>query len=372
MPTKIYLSPPHLGEQELVYIQKAIAQNWVAPFGENLDDFEQSICAFTKTQAALALNSGTAAIHLALMVLGVQTGDEVICPTFTFVAAMNPILYQGAKAVLIDSERDTWNMCPLLLEQALTERLKRGRKPKAIVLVHGYGQAAKIEEIQKLAQHFEIPIIEDAAEALGSRYKDKALGTWGDLGVYSFNGNKIITTSAGGMLLSDKKELIDQARYISGQARELIPHYYHRALGYNYRMSNILAGIGLGQMQILEERIQQRRNNFAYYQNALQDIPDIHFLKESPNAYSNYWLSCILVDSNPRREKIRLQLAEEQIESRPLWFPMHQQPLAKSFPYYGKGIAEDLFQRGLCLPSGSNLSLNGKERIVKVIRNCFS
>jgi dTDP-4-amino-4,6-dideoxygalactose transaminase len=364
---KIYLSPPHLGSQEAFYIQQALEQNWVAPIGKNLDDFEKALCEFTLAHHCLALNSGTAALHLALRLLGVGKGDEVLCASFTFTATANPILYQSATPIFIDSEADTWNICPHLLEKALSDSEKKGKKPKAIIVVQLYGQMAKMSEIIALSNHYQVPIIEDAAEALGSQYEGQAAGTLGDLGILSFNGNKIITTSAGGALLTKTKEDREKALFWATQAKEDAPHYQHNELGYNYRLSNVLAGIGLGQMEVLSERIQQRRANFEYYRESLAD-KSFTFLEEIKNTLSNRWLTCMLTPSYEIREKIRLALLAENIESRPLWKPLHLQPLYEKYSFYNQGVSKDLFERGLCLPSGSALQQNDLDRIIKIIK----
>ncbi|MDX2301941.1 MAG: aminotransferase class I/II-fold pyridoxal phosphate-dependent enzyme [Microscillaceae bacterium] len=366
---RIYLSPPHLSHQEMAYIQSALDNNWVAPVGENIDLFERKVAEFTGSKYALALNSGTSAIHLALNLLHVSEGDEVICPTFSFVATANPILYQKATPVFIDSEKDTWNISPDRLEKAIQERIRLGKKPKAIVVVHIYGQAAQMSEIQQIAAYYQIPILEDAAEALGSTYGKRYLGTLGKVGILSFNGNKIITTSAGGMLLCDDKTLIDKGLHLSTQARDTAMHYEHSELGYNYRMSNILAGIGLGQMEVLKERIRQRRANFEFYKNKLEE--KVIFQTELKNSYSNRWLTCILTDSRERRDKIHQALSAADIDARCLWKPLHLQALHQKYPYYGEKVAQDLFERGLCLPSGSNLSTEDKERISTLVLKAF-
>jgi pyridoxal phosphate-dependent aminotransferase EpsN len=363
----IYLSPPHLGTQEMVYLQAAITTNWVAPVGKNLLDFEQAICAFTQAQACVALNSGTAAIHLALAVLGVGVGDEVICPSFTFVATANPIIYQQARPIFVDSEAQTWNISPDLLEQAIRSRRQLGQHVKAMIVVHLYGNPAQMTDIQWISQKYEVPIIEDSAEALGAMYQNRALGTWGKLGIFSFNGNKIITTSAGGALISDDKTLIDRALYLATQAKDPAPHYQHSTIGYNYRLSNVLAGIGIGQMEVLPLRLQQRRKNFEFYQ---KNLPDRIFVAQMPpDSRGNHWLTCILLDDDAQRERLRLALQAQQIESRPVWKPLHLQPVFAHFPYFGGAIAQDLFARGLCLPSGSNLSSYDLEKIVATIQD---
>ena len=369
----IWLSPPHMGGNEQKYIQEAFDTNWIAPVGENIKRFEQDICRYTSSKHALALSSGTAAIHLALILLGVGPGDEVIVPTFTFSATVNPILYQGASPVFVDSDMSTWNMCAEETVRAIEARLQKGRKPKAMIIVHSYGQAASIAELMKIADKYEIPVIEDAAEALGATYQGKKLGTFGKFGILSFNGNKIITTSGGGALLCDNPLLLEKAAFLSTQARDAAPHFQHSQVGYNYALSNVLAGIGRGQMEVIEQRIKQRRAIFAYYQDAFADIPAISFSPELEHSFGNRWLSCILIDptlvSGNTRETIRLALEDENIEARPLWKPMHQQPIFKKYLYFGHHrIADHLFERGLCLPSGTNLTEEDRRRIVAVVR----
>lgn len=362
-----------MGGNELNYIHEAFRENWIAPLGPNVDNFEKDICSYTGSEHTAALSSGTAALHLALIMLGVDKSDEVLCSTFTFSASANPIVYQGATPVFIDSETDTWNMSPEYLENAVRERIAKGKKPKAIILVHLYGQPAKIDEVKNIADKYEIALIEDAAESLGATFKGKMTGTFGVMGVYSFNGNKIITTSGGGALVSDRKDLITQARFLATQARDAAPHYQHSHIGYNYRMSNIIAGIGRGQMEVLQERISQRRANFDFYRNEFKDINEISFLPEYKDTFSNRWLTCILLDKNSRisREDIRLELEKDNIESRPLWKPMHKQPVFEKYPYYGAKVAEDLFERGLCLPSGSNLGQEDLHRVASIIKGMF-
>ncbi len=376
MKEKIWLSSPHIGEEEQDYVQQAFESNWIAPLGPNVDGFEQDISVFTGAKHTAVLTSGTAAIHLGLILLDVQPGDEVICSSFTFAASANPIRYQWAKPIFIDSEPDTWNMDPDLLRTAIKDRISKGKKPKAIILVHLYGMPCKMDEIMDIAEEFEIPVLEDAAEALGSTYKGQSLGTFGKMGTLSFNGNKIITTSGGGALISDEEELIEKARFLSTQARDDAPHYQHSHIGYNYRMSNVVAGIGRGQMQVLPRRVAQRRGNYAFYRSRLSDIKGISF-HEEPHAdmSSNRWLTTITVNPDEThgisREDIRLALQEENIESRPLWKPMHQQPVFSSFPYYGNGVSDELFNYGLCLPSGSNLTPADRERVVQTIVSVF-
>ena len=374
--SKIWLSSPHMGEEELKNVQEAFATNWIAPLGPHVNGFEEDICEYTGIKHCAALSSGTSAIHLALILLDVKAGDEVLCSSFTFSASANPIAYQGAVPVFVDSELDTWNMCPIALEEAIKDRISKEKKPKAIILVHLYGMPAKMDEIMSVANKYSIPVIEDAAEAIGSTYKGQALGSFGKFGVYSFNGNKIITTSSGGALVSDEEELIKKARFLATQARDDAPHYQHSNIGYNYRMSNVLAGIGRGQMKVLNDRVKARRANYFFYKEILKDVSGVTFLNE-PNSdfYSNFWLTSILVDSDKTggiaREDIRLALLEENIESRPLWKPMHKQPIFEKYPFYGQGISEDLFEQGLCLPSGSNLSKEDKLRIKGALLKIF-
>ncbi|WP_034256756.1 DegT/DnrJ/EryC1/StrS family aminotransferase [Adhaeribacter aquaticus] len=369
-PTRLFLSPPHMGGQEISFIQAAFEENYITTAGSNILKFEAALSQATGCKHAVALNSGTAALHLALRLLEIKPGDEVLCPTFTFVATANPILYQGATPVFIDSEPETWNICPDALELAIKDRLKKGKKPKALILVHLYGMPAKVEQILQIANQYGIPVIEDAAEALGSTYAGKWVGTFGQVGIYSFNGNKIITTSGGGALLSDNKEYADKALFLATQAKDVAPHYQHSEIGYNYRMSNISAGIGLGQLAVLQQRIQKRRANFEYYRQHLGKVTGVQFLNERPDSFCNRWLSCILL---PRQQQgttaqLRLALEAANIESRLLWKPLHLQPLYANCPYYGKGVAEDLFNQGLCLPSGTALTEEDLARVVAVIK----
>lgn len=369
--SKIYLSSPHMGGDELAFVHQAFDTNWIAPLGPNVDGFEQDLCAYTGAQHAAALSAGTAALHLALILLGVQAGDEVLCQSFTFSASANPIVYQGATPIFIDSETDTWNISPELLEEAIQDRLKKGKKPKALILVHLYGMPAKLNEILRICQQYDIPVIEDAAEALGSSYYGKAVGTFGVMGVLSFNGNKIITTSGGGALIANEEGLIQQARFLATQARDAAPHYQHSVIGYNYRMSNVCAGIGRGQMMVLDQRVAQRRANYAFYHQALSNLPGIQFLDEPTGFFSNRWLTCLTINpeqASVSREQIRLALEKENIESRPLWKPMHLQPVFEGCPAYVNGVSEDLFNRGLCLPSGSNLTSEQLSAIVELVR----
>ena len=371
MKSKIWLSPPHMGGTELKYIHKAFDENFIAPLGTNIDAFENNLQNFLgESVNVVALSSGTAALHLALVMLGVKMGDEVICQSMTFSASANPIVYQGATPIFIDSERETWNMCPETLEVAIKDRISKGKTPKAIILVHLYGMPAKMDEIMKIANKYEIPIVEDAAEALGSVYKGKKCGTFGGMSILSFNGNKIITTSGGGALVCRKQAQKERAIFLSTQARDEAPYYQHSEIGYNYRMSNVSAGIGCGQMEVLEERIIQRRFNHHFYQKLFENMEGISIFSEpNDDFYSNHWLSAILIDEERigfDRDKLQLKFLENNIETRPLWKPMHLQPIFSDAPYYGKDVSEQLFQKGLCLPSGSNMTDNDRERIAKI------
>ena len=353
------------------YVKKSFVDNYIAPVGPNVDSFEESITSYTGTKNTAVLSSGTAGIHLGLLLLGVEQGDEVLVSSFTFSASVNPITYLGATPVLIDSEPDTWNMDPGLLELAIKERRSKGKRIKAIILVHLYGMPSKLSEIMRISQEYGIPILEDAAEALGSKYDNKHLGTFGDIGIYSFNGNKIITTSNGGALISDKEEYVRKARFLATQARDQAPHYQHSHIGYNYRMSNVVAGIGLGQMEVIDLRVEQRRANYEFYRNALSRVDGIEFLEEPDERYfSNRWLTTILIDPDKTgisREGLFEALEEKNIESRPLWKPMHQQPVFSSCPAYVNGTSDELFTRGLCLPSGSNMSDEDRSFILETI-----
>jgi dTDP-4-amino-4,6-dideoxygalactose transaminase len=377
MNEKIWLSSPHMGEKERRFVAEAFDTNWVAPLGPNVNGFEENIASYLEhgTHVA-ALSSGTSALHLALILLNIQAQDEVICQSMTFSASANPIRYQHATPVFVDSEEETWNMDPELLEEVIKDRMAKGKKPKAIIPVHLYGMPASIKEIMAIAEKYGIPVVEDAAEALGSSINAQKCGTFGEFGILSFNGNKIITTSGGGALVSKHEHLIKQATFLATQARDPAPHYQHSQIGYNYRMSNICAGIGRGQMEVLPERIEQRRRNFSFYQEQLKRFPAISFVNEPEGFYSNRWLTTILVDPEESggvtRETIRLALEKENIESRPLWKPMHLQPVFKGYPYYGGNVAEQLFDNGLCLPSGSNLKEEELERVVKCIDKVFT
>jgi dTDP-4-amino-4,6-dideoxygalactose transaminase len=362
-----------MGENENKYVQEAFETNWIAPLGPNVNAFEAAIRSqLGSGVAAAVLSSGTAAIHLGLQILGVSYGDEVLCQSFTFSASANPIAYLGAKPVFIDSERETWNMSPILLRKAIEDRIANYKKPKAILAVHLYGMPYNSDVIQGVADEYGIPILEDSAEALGSTYKGISCGTLGDIGVLSFNGNKIITTSGGGALVSKNKAYTEKAIFLATQARDEAPHYQHSHIGYNYRMSNVLAGIGRGQMEVLTDRVAARRSNYTYYLNELASIAALEFLSEPEGYQSNRWLSCLLTPSFEARETIRLALLAQNIESRPLWKPLHLQPIFEQEPNFLDGTSLDLFQRGLCLPSGSNLTEANLERIVKIIKKTQS
>lgn len=366
-----------MGGTELNYVQDAFTSNWVAPLGPNVSGFESDLEKFIGHNSHVAaLSSGTAAIHLGLILLGVSAGDEVICQSFTFSASANPILYQGATPIFVDSEPDTWNICPKALEEAILDRISKGKLPKAIIGVHLYGMPFKVDEIQAIARRYAIPIIEDSAEALGSTYKGQKCGTFGDFGALSFNGNKIITTSGGGALVCKTQELKEKTIFFSTQSRDQAPHYQHSEIGYNYRLSNISAGIGRGQMEVLEKHIALRRNMHQWYQDYFQNIEGVSVFSEpSADYFSNHWLTSIVIHAEKcngkTREDLRLALEAQNIESRPLWKPMHLQPIFKNAPYYGGQVAERLFQNGLCLPSGSNLSDEDRARILSVFNNFF-
>ncbi|MBP6756893.1 MAG: DegT/DnrJ/EryC1/StrS family aminotransferase [Bacteroidia bacterium] len=375
--SKIWLSSPHMGGTEQKYIQEAFDANWVAPLGPNVNGLEQDLESYLGNQTHIgALSSGTAAIHLGLILLGVQAGDEVICQSMTFSASANPILYLGATPIFIDSEEQTWNLCPIALEAAIIDRIKKGKKPKAIIAVHLYGVPYQIESIREVADKYTIPILEDSAEALGSSYKGQKCGTFGDIGVLSFNGNKIITTSGGGAIVTKTAALKDKAIFYATQSRDNAPHYQHSEIGYNYRMSNICAGIGRGQMEVLDEHVALRRQMHDFYVKLFATIEGV-VVFEAPNEdyFANYWLSAITIDATKTNgitaETLRLALEAENIESRPLWKPMHLQPIFEKYPYYGSNVAQNLFENGLCLPSGSNLTDKDRERISKVIKLVF-
>ena len=373
MKPKIWLSSPHMSGAEQTYIKEAFDTNWVAPLGPNVNGFEKDLESYLKeNRHVAALASGTSALHLSLILLGVTNGDEVICQSKTFSASANPIVYQGATPIFIDSEAETWNICPIQLEIAIKDRITKGKKPKAIIAVHLYGMPYKVDEIHSIAEKYEIPVIEDSAESLGSHYKGQNCGTFGDLSILSFNGNKIITTSGGGALVTRSEENKNKAVFLATQARDNAPHYQHTHIGYNYRMSNIVAGIGRGQMTILDSHVANRRSNHELYYNTFKSIEQITFLQEPNGHFSNRWLSCILLDSFQTREGLRLALENENIESRPLWKPMHQQPVFKDAPSYLNGVSDDLFNRGLCLPSGSNLSKEELDRVISAINTYFA
>lgn len=370
---RIALSLPHLGGTESKYVNEAIDTGWVVPLGPNVNAFESCLQEYLGNKVYLsALSSGTAALHLALILLGVQPGDEVICQSMTFSASANPIAYLGATPVFVDSEPDSWNMSPKYLELAIKERIAKGKKPKAIIPVHLYGMPAKMEEILAIANQFEIPVLEDAAEALGSSYNGGKCGTLGEMACLSFNGNKIITTSGGGALVTHKEADSKKAKFLATQAKDDAPHYQHTHIGYNYRMSNLVAGLGRGQMEVLDQWIDKRRNNFKIYKAQLSVLPGISFQEEQDGMFSNRWLTSILVDPSKTngvtREDIRLALQAENIETRPLWKPMHQQPIFADAPYYGNGVCDKLFENGLCLPSSSSLTKEEIERVINAIK----
>jgi dTDP-4-amino-4,6-dideoxygalactose transaminase len=375
--SKIWLSSPHMGGTEQNYINQAFKENWVAPLGPNVQNLEIELENYLESyKNVCALSSGTAAIHLGLILLGVKTDDEVVCQSFTFSASANPIIYQNATPVFIDSELETWNLCPVALENAIVDRIQNGKKPKAIIAVHLYGMPYQIDEIRSIADKYDIPILEDSAEALGSFYKGQKCGTFGDIGVLSFNGNKIITTSGGGALVTNTLVQKEKAIFYATQARDEAPHYQHSEIGYNYRMSNICAGIGRGQMEVLDAHVALRRKMHDFYEALFSGILGVTIFK-APNSdyFSNYWLTTILIDPLETKEitseTLRLALEIENIESRPLWKPMHLQPIFSKYPYYGNKVAETLFENGLCLPSGSNLTDDDRERIANVVRSLF-
>ena len=359
-----------MGGDEQKYVKDVFDTNWIAPVGPHISFFEKKLAQLSPNSNIVALSSGTSAIHLALILAGVKEDDNVICSSFTFAASANPIKYLGANPVFIDSERDTWNMCPKLLRQAIKEAIKKNKKPKAIILVHLYGMPAKLDAILSIANEFNIPIIEDAAEALGSRYKNQQLGTFADYGIYSFNGNKIITTSSGGALLTNTKINVEKAKFLATQARDDAEHYQHSEIGYNYRMSNVCAAIGLGQLEVLSDRVIKKREIFNFYKDELSNIKDITLIEETQGSFSNYWLSTILLhkDSIIDRGQLRFHLEKNNIESRPLWKPMHLQPVFRDCLSYVNGVSEDLFNRGLCLPSGTNMTKKDLKRVIDTIK----
>ena len=376
-PTKIWLSSPHMGGTEQNYIHEAFDANWVAPLGPNVNGLEQDLESYLGNQTHVgALSSGTAAIHLGLILLGVQAGDEVICQSMTFSASANPILYQGATPVFVDSEFETWNLCPIALEASIIDRIATGIKPKAIIAVHLYGVPYQIEAVRAVADNYGIPILEDSAEALGSSYKGQKCGTFGDIGVLSFNGNKIITTSGGGAIVTKTSTQKEKAVFYATQSRDNAPHYQHSEIGYNYRMSNICAGIGRGQMEVLDEHVALRRAMHDFYVDIFASIEGVDvFSTPNDDYFANYWLTAITIDATKTNgisgENLRLAFDAANIESRPLWKPMHLQPIFERYPYYGSNVAQKLFENGLCLPSGSNLTDTDRERIEKVILQVF-
>lgn len=370
---KIWLSSPHMGGNETKYVQEAFDANWVAPLGPNVNGLEIDITHYLKqSRHVAALSSGTAALHLGLLLLGVEAGDEVLCQSMTFSASANPIRYVGATPIFIDSESATWNLCPVALEEAIIDRMAKGKKPKAIIAVHLYGMPFQVTEIMAVSQKYDIPVLEDSTEALGSSFKGQNCGTFGPLAALSFNGNKIITTSGGGALVCNTPQQKEKAVFWATQSRDDAPHYQHSEIGYNYRMSNICAGIGRGQMEVIDLRVSQRRAVNAFYQALFKDNPDVTVFKEPDAAYfSNHWLSAIILNSFEQREALRLALEQENIESRPLWKPMHLQPVFEKYPYYGTTVSADLFEKGLCLPSGSNLTTADLDRIKDVLIRFF-
>lgn len=376
MKSKIWLSSPHLSGNEETYVKDAFATNWIAPLGPHVNAFEEEISKVTTVQHTAALSSGTAALHLALILAGIKSGDEVICSTFTFSASANPIVYCNAVPVFVDSEPGSWNINPELLEHAILDRIAKGKKPKAAIIVHLYGMPASMNKIRNILNKYEIILIEDAAESLGSTYHGVHTGKGSFAAVLSFNGNKIITTSGGGALISEDNKLIEKARFLATQARDEAPHYQHSEIGYNYRMSNVCAAIGRGQLELLGERVKQRRSNFDYYLQKLSEFDFISFQDEAEGSFSNRWLTCITINRTSgnkiTREDVRLALADDNIESRPLWKPMHLQPVFSGYPAYTDGTSEKLFQDGLCLPSGSNLSTADLDRVIDIIRTVLS
>lgn len=370
----ILLSTPHMGDRELEFVREAFASNWIAPVGPHVDAFEQEFAQLVGASHAAAVSSGTAALHLALRLVDVGAEDEVMCSTLTFVASANPIRYLGAKPVFVDSDRLSWNLDPELLQSELERRDRCGKLPRAVVLVHLYGQSADLTPILQLCDRYEIPLIEDAAESLGATYRGRSPGTFGRAGIYSFNGNKIITTSGGGMLVSEDPALIERARFLATQARNPAPHYQHSHIGYNYRLSNVLAGIGRGQLQVLSERVAARRRNFEFYYNALAHLPGLEFMPEAAYGRATRWLTCLTVHPDRfgcSREQMRLALAAQQIESRPVWKPLHLQPIFAGCACVGGQVAESLFEQGLCLPSGSNLQEEDLSRVAQAIARLY-
>ena len=370
---RVFLSSPHIGAEEEQFVAEAFATNWIAPLGPHVDAFEREFCEAVGSRHAAALSSGTAALHLALKLVRVGAGDEVLVSTLTFAASVNPIVYLGARPIFIDSERESWNLDPALLADELERRARSRRLPKALVLVHLYGQSADLYPIVELCERYGIALVEDAAESLGASYKGRVPGTFGRVGIFSFNGNKIITTSGGGMLVSDDEALVAQARKLATQARDPAPHYEHTEIGYNYRLSNVLAGIGAVGCRVLEERVEARRRNFAFYRDAIGDLPGLAFMPEAPWGHHSRWLTTLTLDPvkfGAMPEEVRLALEAENIEARPVWKPMHLQPVFAEYAVVGGAVAEGLFERGLCLPSGSNLSDDDLRRVARVVRGC--
>jgi pyridoxal phosphate-dependent aminotransferase EpsN len=379
MKSRIYLSSPHMSGREWKYIKEAFDTNWIAPLGPNVDAFEKDIAEFIGVNGAVAVSSGTAAIHLALSLLDVKKADLVFCSSLTFVASANPILYMGGEPVFIDSEPDTWNMSPVALQEAFEDAASRGKLPKAVIIVNLYGQSAKMEELADICKKYGVPIIEDAAESLGATYKGKASGTFGEFGIFSFNGNKIITTSGGGMLVSNNTEALNKARFLATQSRDPAPHYQHSVMGYNYRMSNILAGVGRSQLEVLGERVQLRRLIFDIYLKELGNLPGISFMPELENTFSNRWLTAITIDTEKAGitvGEILTSLEKENIEARPVWKPLHLQPLFEKYKYYShnanESISEKLFEEGICLPSGSNMTQQDQMKVIDTIKKLFN
>lgn len=375
MNNPIYLSPPDVGDEEREALIAACNSGWITSMGPSVSGFEKDFCALTGCPYAVALSSGTAAIHLALRLVGVGQGDTVFCPTKTFIASVNPILYLGARPVFIDSETHSWNMDPALLEKAFSAKKKAGKLPAAVIVVHLYGQSADIDPIISLCNAYNVPLIEDAAEALGTTYKNKSVGSFGRLGVFSFNGNKIITTSGGGMLVSEDRSLIDKARFLARQARDDFPHYEHSEMGYNYSLSNLLAALGQAQLKKLPQYMLACERHYNHYKTSLGKLPGVDFMPLASFGKPNYWLTCLLIDpaktNGIDRDFIREALASQNIESRPLWKPMHLQPLLKSYETFGGNVAEHLFKQGLCLPSGSNLTDHDRDRVIKCFLKAF-
>jgi dTDP-4-amino-4,6-dideoxygalactose transaminase len=375
--SKIWLSSPHMGGAEQQFVKEAFDTNWVAPLGPNIDGFQEDLKKYLAEAVYVsALSSGTAAIHLGLILMGVKPGDEVICQSMTFSASANPILYLGATPIFIDSELETWNLCPMALEEAIIDRMARGSKPKAIIAVHLYGVPYKVDAVRAIANKYKIPILEDSAEALGSSYKGQKCGTFGDIGVLSFNGNKVITTSGGGAIVTNNQRLKNRAIFLATQSRDDAPHYEHSEIGYNYRMSNICAGIGRGQMEVLDAHVGLRREMYGFYARLFADIDSVSvFAVPNEDYFSNCWLTTILIDparnNGITRDDVIQAFKDENIECRPLWKPLHQQPIFKKYPYYGNRVAETLFENGLCLPSGSNLVDADRGRIAAVVNKIF-